>query len=363
MRVAVDATMLGPSPTGAARFVRNLLAALPEADPSLECVALVRSHIRGNESLGPRVEISAVEGGSGLAWELGGLGRAARRARANVIFKIRELVGASPLPMVVHVFEPPQYRVRWDSGGRSVKGRSKDLVLAGLLRGSLRRAARVTAGSQTTATWLREHTGVRASVVHPGIDPFFLEDPPERAMTGEQYLLHVASGDPSEDSGALLEAFASAGLSDCVLVLAGSAGRSDGPLFARANALGLAGRVRAEGRVSDARLRALYKGAVAYVHPTRYEGFGGYTALEAMSQGTPVIAFDAPGTREALEGGALLTPVGSVEALVKAMRSITDDHELHRRLSVRGHAIAEGLTWDRSAAAVLDALRAAARVT
>ena len=65
----------------------------------------------------------------------------------------------------------------------------------------------MTAGSAATAAWLRNHAGVDAPVVLPGIDPFFLEDSADAAVEAS-YLFHAASGDPREDTVVLLEALA-----------------------------------------------------------------------------------------------------------------------------------------------------------
>ena len=58
------------------------------------------------------------------------------------------------------------------------------------------------------------------------------------------------------------------------------------------------------GFVADADLPALYSGATCFVTASRYEGFG-LPALEAISCGTPVVAFDAGAVPEvAGPGGA-----------------------------------------------------------
>jgi glycosyltransferase involved in cell wall biosynthesis len=51
------------------------------------------------------------------------------------------------------------------------------------------------------------------------------------------------------------------------------------------------------GYVSDDDLRALVAGAVAYVFPSLYEGFG-IPIEEALAQGTAVLASDIPAFRE-----------------------------------------------------------------
>ena len=92
-------------------------------------------------------------------------------------------------------------------------------------------------------------------------------------------------------------------------------------LARRARELGA--RVAFPGFVADADLPALYSGATCFVTASRYEGFG-LPALEAISCGTPVVAFDAGAVPEVAGPGALLAPDGDLTALFRAVtRSAT----------------------------------------
>ena len=82
----------------------------------------------------------------------------------------------------------------------------------------------------------------------------------------------------------------------------------DGPdqprLQAKAQALGLAGRVRFTGFVDEHRKVDHYRLADAYVMPSRGEGFG-IVFLEALACGIPVLGSMVDGSREALLDGRL----------------------------------------------------------
>jgi glycosyltransferase involved in cell wall biosynthesis len=225
-------------------------------------------------------------------------------------------------------------------------------LLHALLKRSIRTASAVTAASESTASWLRERYGIDPPVIPPGIDPFFLEA--GSPLEGPAYLLHPATGDRRENTDLVLRAYA-ATQPPAMLTLVGAAKREAAALVVRADSLGIPrDRIRVAGWVSDEELRDLYRGAVALVHPARYEGFVGLQPLEAMAQGTPVIALDAAGVSEALSGVAELVPE-SVSSLGSAMRRLCDDRA-RLDLGARGKAFAAALTWERAARRFVDVL-------
>jgi len=326
----------------------SLLAAFPSVDPALAYVALATSEgaavLRG---VAPAVQVQEVSAGTGLAWELRGAAAAAAAADGDLLFTIRELVGRRSPPTVLHVFEPPSYRLRVPRRRGELKAAAKDALLASAFVRSARRAAAVTAGSETTATWLRGH-GVDASVVLPGLDEAFFT-PGDAATREEPYLFHVASGDHRDLTEAILESLAVLDSEAPLLVVAGMPGWRREQIAARARSLGIAGRLEFLGWVSDAELRAHYRGALAVVQPSRYEGYGGYASLEAMALGTPVVAVRAPGATEALEAAALLVDTAAPHLLADAIRRVADDSELRVELVESGRRRVTPLRWERAA--------------
>lgn len=86
-------------------------------------------------------------------------------------------------------------------------------------------------------------------------------------------------------------------------ILAGDGG--DRPrLEAKAAELGVAHQVRFTGRVAEEDKADLYRLADAYVMPSYQEGFG-FVHLEALACGTPTVASETDGSREAVRDGAL----------------------------------------------------------
>ena len=346
--VAVDATVVSRRLKGAGRVVKNLLTALPSVDPETRYVALAWPEGAGVLRRAGVEDVVEVSERGGTAWELRGLGRAAERADAGIVLTLREIVGFGGPPTVLHVAEPPAYRLQAGASDRPLKHVVKDRVLQSMLRGSVRRAATVTAASRTTADWLRERYGVDAPVIPPGIDPVFL-DQSEVPMADPAYFLHPATGDRRDNSDLVLRAFALLLPRGSRLVLIGTPDVERERLVEQARMLDVGDHVEFVGWVSDERLRELYRGAIALVHPSRYEGFAGLQPLEAMAQGTPVVALDAPGTTEALEGAADLVRGEDAEELADAMQRLASDRQYRSRLGSSGRERVRDLTWHRSA--------------
>jgi glycosyltransferase involved in cell wall biosynthesis len=330
--------------------IRCLLETLPAAGNGLDFVGLVTAE--GADVLsGLDLGIRAHEVGPprGFAWELSGAAESARAAGADLLFTTRELVGRRDPPTVLHLFEPPAYRLR---RARISKGSAKDAVLTALLGRSLRRAAAVTAGSATTAGWVESHYDIQPRVILPGIEArFFTESP----VTHDRapYFLLLATGDPRDDHEIVLEAMARV-RADVRLVVAGS--RSS-DVAALPSARDVRAGVDAVGWVSDDGLIELYRGALAFVHTPRYEAYAGLPALEAMAAGTPVVAIRAPGVTEALDGAASLVARRDAQLVAVALEALAGDHGLRESIGAAGRARVEPLRWERAAAELVEVFK------
>jgi len=126
-------------------------------------------------------------------------------------------------------------------------------------------------------------------------------------------------------------------------------GRGDAvaDLQARAQALGLADAVEFRGFVEEDEKVALYRGARVFVNPSEKEGWG-LTVLEANACGTPVVASDVPGLRDAVlhDRSGLLVPFADVEATAAAIIRILGDDATWRRLRAGALAWSARFRWD-----------------
>ena len=106
-------------------------------------------------------------------------------------------------------------------------------------------------------------------------------------------------------------------------------------------------------RVEDGDLASLYAGALALVHPSRYEGFG-LTLLEAMACGTPVLAVRTSSIPEVTGDAAFLLPDFKDEALAEALVRLEQDTDLREDLRLKGRARVMDFSWDKAADVTLE---------
>lgn len=112
--------------------------------------------------------------------------------------------------------------------------------------------------------------------------------------------------------------------------------------------LGLTNRVIFTKYVPAADMNPLMCGALAFVFPSIYEGFG-MPPLEAMACGVPVLASDAASLPEVTGDCAVICDAYSEESIADGLEKLYSNDELRADLSRRGLERARGFTWERSA--------------
>ena len=107
-------------------------------------------------------------------------------------------------------------------------------------------------------------------------------------------------------------------------------------------------RVAMLGRLDHAEVPSFLAGAdVAVAAATGQESFG-YSVVEAMAAGVPVVASDIEGYRQVATDGldAVLVPPGDAAALAVALGRVLDDDGLALRLAAAGRATAAAFDWE-----------------
>lgn len=361
-RIGFDGSALRRQGKGAERVQIELLKAFAELGSTPELVVFVPAEAEQPELPQPpgwryvRVPMRPL-----LLWEQLRLPLAARRERLDLVLSTSERAALAGVRQSVFIFEHPRHRQeRQLESGVSLRQRAANAVTTWLFSASVRRAAVVTAASSSTAA---DMAGARAAgVIHLGVGDEFAPDEAgaararERVGAPDGYFLHLASDDPRENNETVLEALARLAGSGRrpVLAVAGGARARLPVLKQLAAQLGVDGQVRWLGFQSDVDLVDLYRGALAYVDPSLYEGLP-LQPLESMACGTPTITSNVTSFPELVGDAGVLVAPRDVDGFADAMAQVLDDPAGLAERRAAALARAAAFSWRATAAAWLEA--------
>jgi len=173
-------------------------------------------------------------------------------------------------------------------------------------------------------------------------------------------MLYLGGFDVRKNVSGILHAFASLDTPSVKLVVAGRLPRQDNDFFPSprriAVELDILDWVRFTGWVDEEDKPALYSGAIAFLFPSHYEGFG-LPPLEAMSCGTPVIASNRSSLPEVVGQGGLCVDPDDTSALTRAMGELIRDNQLCNELGQAALSQARRFSWTQTAQATMAAYR------
>ena len=356
MKLGVNAVRLTRPFTGVGRYLECVLREWAKAGTPFDEVILyapsgVRRDLVELPLEGYRVKIVGSPGPDPF-WEWRSLRLAARR-EVDVLFCPSYTIPMGYSGRCAVTYLGPAAFPRWDL--HALRGAAYDRIH----RYSARRADHVFTCSSVVKARVVEVFGVpseHVSVTYLAASELFAPvrerhrlDSARAAYVGSDgpFLLYVGKLSGRHFIPELLEGFADAvRRSDLahLLVLAGPDEMGyDVPGYARR--LGMADRIRWVPFVPHRELPPLYTAADAFLFPTcEAEGFG-IPVLEAMACGTPVISVDQGSISEFARGSALLVSRPTRAELSAAIRQLTRDEELRRRLRTRGLETAARITW------------------
>lgn len=189
-------------------------------------------------------------------------------------------------------------------------------------------------------------------VVYEAPDPvFYLEDDKEEEVIfTEPYFLAFASWRYHKGLDVLLKGFSVAHVRTKLLLVGNkpSANEVGKGLLKLIERLLRGKRLVFLGKIDDRRLAAFYRRALAFIHPSREEGFG-LPPMEAMACGTPVISADIPVSREVLGEAAIYYPVENYEELSFTLERVEKDLILRKEYASRSRERASLFSWQKAA--------------
>ena len=347
MKIAVDARELDGRPTGVGRYLSEILGAwksLPEA--AAHEIVLCRPE----------------EGVSGTAWEQLTLPRVLRRIDADVLFAPAYTGPARcPVPMVLTIHDVsfaahPEWFSQREGWRRRV-----------LTRLAARRAARVLTVSEFSRSEIVKHLDVspeKIEVIYSGLnalrglDSLDVRTAAPDALRSRDTVLYVGSVFNRRHVPELISGFTRLARRrpDARLEIVGdnrTMPRIDLDDVVRTS--GAASRIHVRSYISDDELAGLYAQAGAFAFLSDYEGFG-FTPLEALAAGVPIVVLDTEVARE-IYGRAAIYVERPDPALIEAAleRALFDPRHRARVLDAAAPVLAR-YSWRESARRTLQAL-------
>lgn len=354
MQVIVDARMAFHG--GIGRYIRSVCRAMVQQDASLRLVLHVdpRTADELRQAIGPATLVpfpaaiySISEQLHSFRWH-----RAEARQAALLHFPHYNVPWHLPGNSVVTIhdlthFQFPQYF-----------GRLRVKLAFRLLQRAVRRAGQIITVSQATRHALEKllpEAKGKTSVIYHGVEEHFVPLPVtqreevKRDTRLGRFVLYVGNNKPHKNLVQLVRAFTQVrGLGhDIQLVLLGVTPSAALPPLEGVHMLPA---------VTDAQLVHWYNAADICVLPSLNEGFG-FSALEAMACGTPVIAANVASLPEVIGTAGVLVSPYNKQDLADAIGRLLSDPDLRCHLRELGFKQARRFSWATAAQQTLQVYR------
>lgn len=174
-----------------------------------------------------------------------------------------------------------------------------------------------------------------------------------------EYFLYLGTIEPRKNISRLISAYADLYQERKqvpLLVLAGGKGWYYDEIYELVGRYHLSEQVIFTGYVDQEDCPLLMTGALTFVFPSLYEGFG-MPPLEAMACGTPVITSNTTSLPEVVGNCGILVDPENEKEICHAMRIMLDDEEYRKKLGMKGIQRAARYTWRKSAGILMDVYR------
>lgn len=202
----------------------------------------------------------------------------------------------------------------------------------------------------------------KIKVIYEAADPTFspketvqVQQVREKFNISGRYLLCVGAREPRKNLNRLIAAFVEVAKAnpDLSLVIVGKYGWGEDPAE---KTKAQTASIKVLGFVEKDDLAALYGGAVGFVYPSLYEGFG-LPILEAMACGCPVITSNLGSMKEVAGEAALLVEPEEIESIAGAISQICWNRKISDELKIKGFKRSGGFNWQKAASQTLEVYR------
>lgn len=247
----------------------------------------------------------------------------------------------------------------------TVRGRTKLMLNTGLKK-SMKRADIIVTDSEFSKSeilkYFPQHSD-KIRVVPCGVDTEKFRPCEDRERISQvktslgiegEYFLYVGTIEPRKNLMRLIIAYNALAKkldNPPKLVLAGGKGWLCDDIYAEVTKLDLQDKVIFTKYVPSEDMNPLMCGALAFVFPSIYEGFG-MPPLEAMACGVPVLTTGEASLPEVTGDCAVICDAYSPKSIAQGMYRLCLDEKLRTELSRKGIERAKQFSWERSAEAL-----------
>ena len=360
MRIAIDAHSIGAKLGGNESYALNLIEALAQIDQVNQYtlyVTTAEAHDRFHQHW-PNFKVRRTLPHTPLIRIPLTLSSELRKNPVDVLHVQFTAPPFCPCPVVVSIHD-----LSFEHLPQTFNRRSRTQLRL-TVRHSARRAAHILTLSEHTRRDVIDTYGIDAARVTaiplaaprhfvPVKDDKELQRVRHNYGIDTNYILSVGSIQPRKNLVRLIKAYAElraaySGNSCPKLVIVGKRGWLYDETFRALEETGVRDSVALTGYVPESDLPALYSGAICFVYPSYFEGFG-LPPLEAMKCGAPVIVGNATSLPEVVGDAALQVDPFDVSAITAAMDQLITNPELCKDLSVKGQARANLFDWKDTA--------------
>ncbi|MEP6740926.1 MAG: glycosyltransferase family 1 protein [bacterium] len=360
MRIAIDAHSVGTRLGGNESYATNLIAALAEIDSVNQYTIFVtrREALDRFSNRWPNFDVRTTLPHTPFIRIPLTLSAELRRNRVDVLHVQFTAPPFSPCPVVVSIHD-----LSFEHLPQTFKRRSR-MQLRMTVRRSARSAAQVIALSEHARMDLINTYHLRPEKVHvvplaapasfaPVNDDKELQRVRQTYGIDGDYILSVGSIQPRKNLRRLIEAYSllhherAEGKLPRLVLVGKNAWLYDETLRSLKD-LEVGGSVILTGYVPESDLPALYSGALCFIYPSYFEGFG-LPPLEAMKCGTPVIVGNKTSLPEVVGDAALMIDPFDINAIAAAMQKVIADSNFRSELRVKGLERATHFDWKETA--------------
>ncbi len=199
--------------------------------------------------------------------------------------------------------------------------------------------------------------GFDKHIFHPAGKQIVLNKTFKKYNIEDSYIIYIGTIQPRKNILRLIEAFSHI-QGNLKLVIAGKSsgeGKKGWMFQDILNApkkFGIENRVIFTGFIPTDNLKDLLVGAIAFILPSLWEGFG-IPVVEAMACGVPVIVSNVSSLPEVTGDAGMLIDPYSINQIEQAIRTIVNDKKLQVKYSKLSQTQAKKFSWDRMAKTVL----------